>query len=89
MAKPTFSVITTAKNEKDKRLFEETFKNWETTKQFFEKKMGKKVEFVIVDAGGNAEFPELRDSNLVAYEIYQKYRSGLYKSGKIKYKSWD
>jgi hypothetical protein len=89
MGEPTFSVVTTAKSEKDEGLLEETFQNWETVKQLFQKKTGKKIEFVIVDAGGNADFPELRDSNLIAYETYEKYRSGLYKSGKIKYKSWD
>ena len=89
MAQPTFSVVTTAKNEKNEGLLEETFQNWETVKQLFEKKMGKKIEFVIVDAGGNADFPELSDSNLIACETYQEYRRGLYESGKIKYKSWD
>jgi hypothetical protein len=89
MAAPTFSVITTAKNEKDRKLLEETFQNWETVKRLFEKKTGKKVEFVIVDAGGNAEFPELSDSTLIGYEFYEKYRSGLYESGKVKFKTWD
>jgi hypothetical protein len=89
MADPTFTVVTTAKNEKNERLLEETFQNWETVKRLFEEKMGKKIEFVIVDAGGNASFPELTDSSLVRYEIYSRYRSGLYESGKIKYKSWD
>jgi glycosyltransferase involved in cell wall biosynthesis len=89
MAQPTFSVITTAKNEKNKELFKETFENWETVKQLFEKKTGKKIEFVIVDAGENAGFPELSDSNLIDYEAYEKYRRGLCESGKIKYKSWD
>ncbi len=89
MAAPAFSVITTAKNEKDKRLFEETFQNWETVKRLFEQKTGKKVEFVIVDAGGNADFPELSDSSLVSHEVYERYRYGLYVSGKIKFKSWD
>ena len=89
MAAPTFSVITTAKNEKDKRLFEETFQNWETVKRLFEEKTGKKIEFVIVDAGGNADFPELSDSSLVSYEVYERYRYGLFESGNIKFKSWD
>jgi len=89
MAQPAFSVITTARNEKNEELLEETFQNWETVKHLFEKKTGKKIEFVIVDAGGNADFPKLSDSNLIACEAYQKYRLGLYKSGKIKYKSWD
>jgi len=89
MAEPTFSVITTAKNEKNEGLLEETFCNWETVKYLFEKKMSKKIEFVIVDAGGNADFPELSDSNLIACEIYDRYRSGLYESRKIRYRSWD
>ena len=89
MAALTFSVITTAKNEKDKRLFEETFQNWETVKRLFEEKTGKKIEFVIVDAGGNADFPELSDSSLVSYEVYERYRYGLFESGNIKFKSWD
>jgi glycosyltransferase involved in cell wall biosynthesis len=89
MEKPTFSVVTTAKNEKNKRFLEETFQNWETVKQLFEKKTGKRIEFVIVDAGGNTDFPKLSDSNLIACETYHKYRQGLYLSAKIKYKSWD
>jgi hypothetical protein len=89
MVQPAFSVVTTAKNEKDKGLFEETFENWETVKQLFEKKTGKKIEFVIVDAGENAGFPELSDSHLIDCETYEKYRRGLYESGKIKHKTWD
>jgi hypothetical protein len=89
MAQPTFSVVTTAKKEKNKGLLAETFENWETVKQLFEKKTGKKIEFVIVDAGENAGFPDLSDSNVIDCETYQKYRLGLYESGKIKYRSWD
>jgi glycosyltransferase involved in cell wall biosynthesis len=89
MAEPVFSVVTTAKNEKNEGLLKDTFQNWETVKQIFEKKTGKKIEFIIVDAGGNADFPELSNSNLITDETYEKNRYGLYKSGRIKYKSWD
>ncbi len=89
MVQPTFSVVTTAKNEKDKKLLKETFENWESVKQLFEKKTGKKIEFIIVDAGENAGFPELSDSKLVDCETYEKYRHGLCESGIIKYGSWD
>jgi hypothetical protein len=89
MVEPAFSVITTAKNEKNKGLLEETFHNWEMVKELFEKKSGRKIEFVIVDAGGNTDFPALKDSSLVPCETYEDYRLGLHESGKIKYKSWD
>lgn len=89
MAEPVFSVVTTAKNEKNGELLKDTFQNWETVKQIFEKKTGKKIEFIVVDAGGNADFPELSNSNLITHETYEKNRYGLYKSGRIKYKSWD
>ncbi len=85
---PIFSVVTTAKNEKDKELIEEVFQNWEITKEIFEK--GKnKVEFIIVDAGGNCEFPSLKNSYIVDQKTYENYRKSLYLSGKIKYKNWD
>ncbi len=89
MVQPAFSVITTAKNEKNERLLQETFQNWETVKQLFEEKVGKKIEFIIVDAGGNAAFPKLEDSNLIDHGTYEEYRQKLYLSGKIKFKSWD
>lgn len=89
MATPAFSVITTAKNEKDERLLGETFQNWEIVKRLFEEKTGKRIEFVIVDAGGNADFPELSDSSLVSHEVYERYKNGLFESGKIRFKSWD
>lgn len=89
MAPRTFSVVTTAKNEKNKRLLEETFQNWQTVKELFEKKVNKRVEFIIVDAGGNAEFPKLNDSTVIDRGTYDRYRRKLYETGKIKYKSWD
>lgn len=89
MASPTFSVITTAKNEKDSRLFEETFQNWESVKNLFVAKTGKRIEFVIVDAGGNADFPELSGSRLVPFEAYEEYKERLYEAGEIKFRSWD
>jgi len=89
MERPTFSVITTSKNEKNVRLLEDTFQNWETVDQIFEKNTGRRTEFIVVDAGGNADFPELSHSSFVAYEDYQKYREGLFRSGSIRYKFWD
>lgn len=89
MAQHTFSVVTTAKNEKNERLLEQTFRNWETVKELFEKKTNKKVEFVIVDAGGNAEFPKLHGSIFIDYGTYSEYRQKLYTTGKVKYKFWD
>lgn len=85
---PFFSVVTTAKNE-DRKTIEEVFQNWELTKEIFERKTEKKVEFIVVDAGNNSEIPKLKDSFVVGEEIYQDYRKFLYSSGKIKYKSWD
>ncbi|MGC8812637.1 MAG: hypothetical protein ACP5O8_03590 [Candidatus Aenigmatarchaeota archaeon] len=85
---PIFSVVTTAKNE-DRKIVEETFQNWELAKDIFEKKSNKKIEFVIVDAGGNLEFPSLKDSFFVGQEFYEEYRKNLYSSGRLKYKTWD
>jgi glycosyltransferase involved in cell wall biosynthesis len=89
MAQPAFSVVTTAKNEKDGIFLRETFRNWEITAYLFEKKTGKKVEFVVVDGGGNCAFPDLGGARIVSHKIYEKYRQSLYKSGRIKSKSWD
>ncbi len=85
---PLFSVVTTAKKEESK-VVEETFQNWELAKEVFEKKSGKKVEFIIVDAGNNPRFPKLKDSFLINQKIYEDYRKLLYSLGQIKYKSWD
>jgi hypothetical protein len=89
MAQPVFSVVTTAKNESNEELLDEIFENWEMVSQLFEEKTGKKTEFVIVDAGGNAGFPELRHSSIVDNKVYEKYRAWLYESGKIKHSNWD
>ena len=59
MQRPIFSVITTGRGEKDRKALEETFSNWEIAKKVFEEKNGKSkaIEFIIVDAGENAELP--------------------------------
>ena len=59
MSKPIFSVITTGRREKDASALEETFNNWEIAKKVFEEKRGKSkaIEFLVADAGENAEFP--------------------------------
>ena len=89
MVEPTFSVITTAKNEKDKKLIEKTFENWEISKQIFEEKTSRKIEFILVDAGENVEFPELKDSKIIEEYLYERYKRKLYKLGKIKFLEWD
>jgi hypothetical protein len=83
-----FSVITTAKNE-NKKVIEETFQNWEVASDIFEKKTNKKIEFIVVDAGQNSKFPNLKNLFLVNQKVYENYRESLYSSRKIKYKSWD
>jgi len=91
MQKPIFSVITTGRGEKDRKLLEETFNNWEITKKVFEEKNGKSkaIEFIIVDAGENAEFPEIGDSTIISPKEYAEYRRELWNSGIIKYSWWD
>jgi hypothetical protein len=91
MPKPVFSVITTGRHEKDTRALEETFNNWEVTKKVFEEKTGKSntIEFIVVDAGENAEFPKICDSKVITPEEYEEYRRELWKSGVIKYSGWD
>jgi len=91
MPKPVFSVITTGRREKDKRVLKETFNNWEIAKQVFEEKSGKSnaIEFLIADAGENAEFPEICDSTVISPEEYEEYRKELLKAGIIKYPEWD
>ncbi|KPV63024.1 MAG: hypothetical protein AOA66_1094 [Candidatus Bathyarchaeota archaeon BA2] len=91
MHKPLFSVITTGKGEGDRKTLKETFHNWEVAKQDFEEKRGinKAVEFIIVDAGKNAEFTEIEDSILISPEGYEKYRKELWHHGIIKYSWWD
>jgi len=53
MPRPIFTVVTTAKNEKNKDVLRETFENWERATEPF----GRSVEFIVVDAGGNTELP--------------------------------
>ena len=91
MLNPVFSVITTGRGEKDARALEETFSNWEITKKVFEEKSGinNAIEFLVVDAGENAEFPKICDSTRISPKEYEKYRKELWKSGIIKYQGWD
>jgi len=91
MPKPIFSVITTGRREKDTRALKETFNNWEIAKKVFEEQRGKSkaIEFLVVDAGENAEFPEICDSTVISPEEYEEYRKELWKSGIIKYPWWD
>jgi len=91
MQRPIFSVITTGRAEKDRKPLEETFNNWEIAKKVFEEKKGKSkaVEFIIVDAGENAEFPEIVNSTIVSPKEYDEYRRELWNTGIIKYSWWD
>jgi hypothetical protein len=91
MPEPVFSVITTGRHEKDALVLEETFNNWEVTKKVFEEKTGKSnaIEFIVVDAGENAEFPPICDSTTISPIEYEKYRKKLWKTGVIKYQGWD
>jgi len=85
MSKPVFTIVTTAKNEKDKRILRETFENWEQATQSF----GKPVEFIVVDAGGNTELPSIDGTRIVSSEEYLQYRRELYRSRIIKHEWWD
>jgi len=85
MAEPVFSVITTAKNEKNKRILDETFNSWEHARDLF----GKSVEFIVADAGGNAEFARMDSMRIISPEEYERERKKLYESGIIRYKDWD
>jgi glycosyltransferase involved in cell wall biosynthesis len=91
MSHPVFSVITTGRGEKDTRALEETFSNWEIAKKVFEEKRGhkKSIEFLIVDAGENADLPEIADSTVISPEEYKEYKDELCRSGIIKYSWWD
>jgi len=91
MRKPIFSVITTGRGEKDRKALEETFSNWEIAKKVFEEKNGKSkaIEFIIVDAGENAQLPEIGDSRVISPKEYDEYRRELWNSGIIKYSWWD
>jgi len=91
MRKPIFSVIATGRGEKDTRALKETFNNWEIAKKVFEEKTGKSnaIEFLVADAGENAEFPKICDSKIISPKEYEDYRRELWKSGIIKYQWWD
>ena len=91
MPEPIFSVIATGRGEKDRRALKETFNNWEIAKKVFEEKTGKShaIEFLVADAGENAQFPEICDSKIIAPKEYEKYRRELWKVGVIKYQEWD
>lgn len=91
MKNPIFSVITTGRGEKDTKALDETFNNWEIAKKVFEEKTGKynSIEFLVVDAGENAEFPKINDSKVISPTEYEKYRKELWKAGIIKYPEWD
>ncbi len=91
MQQPIFSVITTGRGEKDREPLEETFNNWEIAKKVFEEGNGKSnaIEFIIVDAGENAELPEVGDSTIISPKEYGEYRRELWNSGVIKYLWWD
>ena len=85
MAEPIFSVITTAKNEKNKAVLDETFSSWEIARDLF----GKSVEFIVADGGGNAEFPLINSMKIISSEDYERERKKLYKSRVIMYEGWD
>ncbi len=91
MRNPIFSVIATGRGEKDTRALKETFNNWEIAKKVFEEKTGKShaIEFLVADAGENAEFPEICDSTVISPKEYEEYRRELWKAGIIKYPEWD
>ena len=91
MQKPIFSVVTTGRGEKDTRALEETFNNWEIAKKVFEEKIGKSnsIEFLVADAGENAEFPKICDCKVISPKIYHNYLKEIWKAGIIKYQGWD
>ena len=91
MQKPIFSVITTGRGEKDTGALEETFNNWEIAKKVFEEKTGKSnaIEFLVADAGENAEFPKICDCTDISPKVYQNYLKEIWNAGIIKYQGWD
>jgi hypothetical protein len=91
MSQPIFSVITTGRGENDSDALDETFNNWEIAKKVFEEKKERSnaIEFLVVDAGENAEFPEISDSRVISPKEYESYRKELWKAGVIKYPKWD
>ncbi len=60
-------------------------------KRFLKKKQEKAeaIEFLVADAGENAEFPKICDSKIISPKEYEEYRKELWKSGIIKYPGWD
>lgn len=91
MQYPIFSVIATGRGEKDTHALKETFNNWEIAKEVFEEKTGKRhaIEFLIADAGDNAEFPKIFNSRIITPKEYEEYRKEIWKAGIIKYPEWD
>ena len=91
MSQPIFSVITTGRGENDSDALDETFNNWEIAKKVFEEKTGKShaIEFLVADAGENAEFPKILDSKVISPKDYEVYRKELLKERVIKYQNWD
>jgi hypothetical protein len=91
MSQPIFSVITTGRGENDSDALDETFNNWEIAKKVFEEKTGKRhaIEFLVADAGENADFPKICDSKIISPKEYDEYRKELLKENVIKYQSWD
>ncbi len=91
MRNPVFSVITTGRGEKDTKKLKETFSNWEIARQIFEDEFreSRAVEFVIVDAGENAELPEVENSTQIDSRQYENSKRELFECGIIKYSWWD
>lgn len=91
MRDPIFSVITTGRGEKDTKKLKETFSNWEIARQIFEDEAreSRAVEFVIADAGENAELPEVENSTLIDSQQYENSKRELFECGIIKYSWWD
>jgi len=88
---PIFSVVTTAKNEKN---LDKTFDNWDYTRQLFEDHIKRRnaVEFIFVDAGGNNGLVERAEGygfKIVYEDEYEEYRGTLYETGETKYKKWN
>ncbi len=91
MQAPLFSVITTGKGERDTKRLKETFQNWEVADQIFEDRIGRDgaIEFIVVDAGENADFPEIENSIVIDSTEYGRSRKDLFECGIIKYSWWD
>jgi hypothetical protein len=91
MQEPLFSVITTGRGEQDIQKLQETFHNWEVAKEIFQSTIRKDeaIEFLIADAGENAEFPELDSSTIVDSGEYEKGKRELFECQVIRYPWWD